>query len=76
MSDKKSDKKKSELTDVNTFWKLIIIVIVAIVAEAILLGFAMTEDNLDWSEGQIINNRKVVEKVVENNAVEVPPLTE
>ncbi len=52
MADKEKG-KKSKLTDPETFWKLLVIVIAAVIAEAILLGVATTDFSLDWSSGQI-----------------------
>ena len=48
-----ADKKKPKLTDPQTFWKLIVIVIAAVIAEAILLGLATADVSLDWSAGQV-----------------------
>lgn len=48
-----ADKSKSKLTDVHTFWKLVVLVIAAVVAEAILLGLATSDVSLDWSSGQV-----------------------
>ena len=54
MADKpKSNKPKSKLTDPETFWKLLVIVIAAVIAEAILLGLATSDFSLDWSAGQV-----------------------
>lgn len=52
MADKEKG-KKPKLTDPETFWKLLVIVIAAVIAEAILLGVATSDFSLDWSSGQI-----------------------
>lgn len=53
MADNKDKKNKSKLTDRDTFWKLLVIVLVAVIAEWILLNLATSEFSLDWSSGQV-----------------------
>ncbi len=47
--------QKSKLTDFHTFWKLIILVVVAILFEGAILIAAVSEPELDWSTTEFTN---------------------
>ncbi len=55
-----AEKSKPKLTDPSTFWKLLVIVIAAVVAESILLGLATADMSLDWSAGQVTHIERPV----------------
>lgn len=44
---------KPRLTDFATFWKLMVLVCVALIAEGVLLYVATAESALDWTSGEV-----------------------
>ena len=52
-----AEQNKPKLTDFHTFWKLIVLVVVALFAEGALLVVATSEDALNWTATQVYNPR-------------------
>lgn len=53
---------KPRLTDFHTFWKLIVLVVIALFAEGFLLIAATSDDALDWTSGQFNNPAHQINK--------------
>lgn len=49
------ENQKAKLTDLHTFWKLLVLVVVAILFEGAILIAAVSEPELDWSATQYTN---------------------
>ena len=60
--------QKPKLTDFHTFWKLIVLVVVAILFEGAILIAAVSEPELDWSTNDYTNPQH--ERVMEADAME------
>lgn len=53
---------KPRLTDFHTFWKLIVLVVIALFAEGFLLIAATSDDALDWTAGKFTNPAHEINK--------------
>ncbi|MGB0757519.1 MAG: hypothetical protein ACPGO5_03620 [Patescibacteria group bacterium] len=59
-----AQENKPRLTDFHTFWKLIVLVVVALFAEGALLVAATSEEALNWTASQVYNpHRQTVAEV-------------
>lgn len=50
------DNKKPRLTDYQTFWKLILLVTVAVVAEGALLLASVSDNTIEWVARSEVSN--------------------
>jgi len=66
MNKSKKNNNKPKLTDFQTFWKLIILVVVALFAEGALLMIATSDDAIEWTTTNVVSpHHQVVAEVVE-----------
>ena len=62
---KSKNDNKPKLTDFETFWKLIVLVVVALFAEGALLIMATSDDAIAWTTTNVVSPHHP-EVVVEN----------
>lgn len=56
---KKNNTNKPKLTDFHTFWKLIVLVVVALFAEGFLLIAATSDDAIEWTTTNVTSPHRV-----------------
>ncbi len=56
-------KEQSKITDFHSFWKIIVLVCVAIIAEGVILWAATSDMAVDWTYETVIAPRVVAEEI-------------
>ena len=67
---KSKNDNKPKLTDFHTFWKLIVLVVVALFAEGTLLIMATSDDAIEWTTTNVVSSHHP-EIVVDNTVNDI-----